>query len=579
MTQYIYFVKCPGCDDEPFDFFDEAKDFAMSCLTKKPIITQVECDHNDCGFGERTNANDLGTVWSWEDVMLDIPAENELTTFSKSETFDCDDDCFDDEFGDVATALDDIPDNFRKPVLEGVTDSTRAPLDSEFVIVSKHPNRSSYSFLGNNFRMTKQLDNAMPYSTKEEAEHDLTYAEDISMEAGAKYDRYTSKQFFVTTAAEAKQLVDNMRWKNPEQLSIAGMTIESLVEKMEENEDTVECKVCEELFDKSKCHKDPKRGWVCEDCSVIALTETKKSDLDHFGKYYFEPSGYSDMLLEYLNLPFEWEDEEVHSGISMYEPNVVVYSSNEVLPYYYFKISIKDLLTWLRDVAHEPEAANLDEESLTSTDFDMDSYDLFEALLKKHEVALFNYYYEWAVEQLSEGLATGDKHVLDQVESYMQDRYDYDESVNLPSNGNIANTTKTLTESSKDKDSIELHYDSLTSKIVTGSIPATLEEPEESIEGEWEGEFDFEVDINTVQEVLWYDCLTEEDVATVPGGFDALEDDVTFNTFMDEHFEELVEKYYNKLLEIFRDDAEYAAREKFQAEHDELMAEGPYGDY
>lgn len=577
MTQYIYFVKCPGCDDEPFDFFDEAKAFAMNCLTKKPIITQVECDYNDCGFGERTNTNDLGTVWSWEETMGDMPVDDGLTTFSKSETFDCDDDSFDCEFDDT-TALDDIPDNFRKPVFEGITDNTRAPLDSEFVIVSKHPNRNSYSFLGNNFRMTKQLDKAMPYSTKEEAEHDITYAEDISMEAGAKYDRYTSNQFFVTTAGEAKQLLDDMHWKNPEQLSIAGMTIEALVEEMEENEDTVECKVCEELFDKTTCRKDPKLGWVCEGCSTIALTEAKKSDMDHFGTYYMELNDDYNMLLEYRNLPFEWEDEEVHDGISMYEPNVVVYSSKEVLPYYYFKISIKDLLTWLRDVAHEPEAANLDEESLLGVDFDKDNYDFFEALLKKHKEALFNYYYEWAVEQLSEGLATGDKHVLEQVESYMQDQYDYDESVDLHSKGNKADTTKTLTESSNDKDSIELHYDSITTEIVTGTIPATLEDPEESIEGEWEGEFDFEVDTNSVKEVLWSDCLTEEDVASVPGGFDTLEDDVAFEAYMDEHFDELVEKYYDKLLDLFKADAEEVAKERFQAEYDDLMAAGPYDD-
>ena len=32
MIEYIYFVKCPNCDDEHFDFFDEAKAFALGCL-------------------------------------------------------------------------------------------------------------------------------------------------------------------------------------------------------------------------------------------------------------------------------------------------------------------------------------------------------------------------------------------------------------------------------------------------------------------------------------------------------------------------------------------------------------------
>ncbi len=67
MLEYIYFVKCPGCEDEPFDFFNEAKDFAMNCLSQKPIITQIEVNRND--FGECVDSCDLGTVWSWEELM------------------------------------------------------------------------------------------------------------------------------------------------------------------------------------------------------------------------------------------------------------------------------------------------------------------------------------------------------------------------------------------------------------------------------------------------------------------------------------------------------------------------------
>ena len=79
MLTYIYFVKCPGYEDEHFDFFNEAKEFAMSLLSKKPIITQIEVDRND--FGECTDSCDLGTVWSWEDVMKtnEEPAASVLT--------------------------------------------------------------------------------------------------------------------------------------------------------------------------------------------------------------------------------------------------------------------------------------------------------------------------------------------------------------------------------------------------------------------------------------------------------------------------------------------------------------------
>jgi hypothetical protein len=273
MIQYIYFVKCPNCEDEPFDFFDEAKDHAMSCLSSKPVITQVEVDRND--FGECTSSSDLGTVWSWEDMMKDMPEDDaELTTFCKSETFDGGDDYFNCEFDDC---LDEVPDNFCKPIAEGVPDSTRALRDSDFVIVAKHTDPNSkhgsskyYSFLGTNLRMTKQLDKAMPYSTQAEAEHDISYAEDQLAS-----DRYINHdQVFVASVPEARNLLNDLNWRKGTQLSFDDMTIEQLVEKMEENEDTVECKQCNELFDKKSCTKDPKLGWVCEGCGKSAITES-----------------------------------------------------------------------------------------------------------------------------------------------------------------------------------------------------------------------------------------------------------------------------------------------------------------
>jgi hypothetical protein len=46
-----------------------------------------------------------------------------------------------------------------------------------------------------------------------------------------------------------------------------GMTIEQLVEEMEENEDTVECTLCNDLFDKSTCRKELNLGWLCRRCA------------------------------------------------------------------------------------------------------------------------------------------------------------------------------------------------------------------------------------------------------------------------------------------------------------------------
>jgi hypothetical protein len=163
MIEYIYFVKCPNCEDEPFNFFNEAKEFALGCLGNKPIITQVEVNRND--FGECTDSCDLGTVWSWEDMMSDVSAdEPTVSVFTQGDFAEYNPDR-DPEFDSLDNSLDSIPDNFRKPIP-------------------------------------------------------------------------------------------------------AGMTIESLVEEMEENEDTVECKWCNELFDKSECRKEVDLGYLCPQCEA-----------------------------------------------------------------------------------------------------------------------------------------------------------------------------------------------------------------------------------------------------------------------------------------------------------------------
>ena len=175
MVTYIYFVKCPNCEDEPFDFFDEARGYAMGCLSQKPVITQTEVCRND--FGECTDSADLGQVWSWEDECT-TEAEPTTAIFSKDDFKDFEGDYNpenDPEFGAIdnsvdfepetseVSAVDEVPDNFRKPV----------PAD---------------------------------------------------------------------------------------------MTIDQLKEAMEENEDTVECAGCEELFAKEECFHKEGIGYLCGDC-------------------------------------------------------------------------------------------------------------------------------------------------------------------------------------------------------------------------------------------------------------------------------------------------------------------------
>lgn len=168
MITYVYIVKCPECEDEFFDFFDEAKEFALGCLSRKPIITQTEVNRND--FGECIDRCDLGTVWSWEDIMgKETDTEPTKSIFTK----------------------DDL-----KLMADGK--------DPEF----------------------DDIDNSVDFEIDEVSE---------------------------TPVIERKPI--------PE-----GMTIEQLKEAMEENEDTVECVGCEELFAKADCFHKEGIGWLCGDC-------------------------------------------------------------------------------------------------------------------------------------------------------------------------------------------------------------------------------------------------------------------------------------------------------------------------
>ena len=126
MLEYIYFVKCPGCEDEHFNFFNEAKDFAMSLLSQKPIITQIEVDRND--FGECVDSCDLGTVWSWEEAMGNTEEEPAVSVFTKDDLKHCDcggkcgNSCKcghhhdDPEFAALDNSLEVVPEKVKKPV-------------------------------------------------------------------------------------------------------------------------------------------------------------------------------------------------------------------------------------------------------------------------------------------------------------------------------------------------------------------------------------------------------------------------------------------------------------------------------
>jgi hypothetical protein len=490
MTEYIYFVKCPCCDDEPFDFFDDAKGFAMSCLSKKPIITQTEVNRND--FGECTDHCDLGTVWSWEETMRDIPTEPELKTFKKSETLDCDDDYFNCEFDDDFSSLDSVPDNYERPVDQTtITESSEGygalffeadekvskdevaaavAAGKEVIInvgsdLAPDPHELPFRYGGVYSDSEIRLYGNQVVGYTAELWHT---SDDGDTTEGNYYKEFkTFDAMWETVAADfiSDRVVESVDRKPLP----TDMTIESLIEEMEENEDMVECKVCEELAEKTRCHKDPKRGWVCENCRTS-----------------FEVS------------------ESVSSALS--EPT-------EVLQEYDDPVATSKM-TMCPECGIE------------------EAYD---------HVGGFCTSCGWSTTNSD------------------------DKSVHL-------------TEASKYRNSIELHYDSLTTEITTRVIPAYGLNPPDYEEGEYTDEYDFEVETNSVEEALWDEFLTNEDVADVPGGMEALEDAATWKAFMDAHFEELVEKYYDKLLEYFREEAEEEAREVFQRRYYDDCEYSAYDD-
>lgn len=270
MITYIYFVKCPNCEDEHFDFFDEAKDFAMGCLSQKPVITQTEVCRND--FGECTDHCDLGTVWSWEDVMKDTEggytdAEPTISIFTKDDLKRMANGQ-DPEFDDLDNSVDcDV----EEPILdEWVTTSGQETAKQYVIKVSN--NSDGYNYEGNGGRSLVRIDSdaLSIFNSLADAEASLA-----GYRKGSK--------------AKIVELADELHKKPiPE-----GMTIEQLVEEMEENEDTVECTWCNDLFDKSECRKEVDLGWLCGRCE--AAIKSRGETLT------FKENNYWDFLDEDLN--------------------------------------------------------------------------------------------------------------------------------------------------------------------------------------------------------------------------------------------------------------------------------------
>ena len=231
MTEYIYIVKCDGCEDEMFNFFTDARMQCDLVMSKHPTISQIEIKRND--FGECTDHCDLGTVWSWEDLMdtktEDTPA---ISIFTKDD-LKCMADGKDPEFVNIDNSVD-----FE---IEKVSDT---------------------DFIKEELKLATNKNG--DYLVKADSGHGYTVfnRSDVAIGGfGGDDDAFAVRRFEVGDINESCK----------EDRVIAGKTPEELVEAMEENEDIVECKTCFNLFPKVDCTKDD-RGYICTNCANTATS-------------------------------------------------------------------------------------------------------------------------------------------------------------------------------------------------------------------------------------------------------------------------------------------------------------------
>lgn len=219
MIQYIYFVKCPDCEDEHFDFFDEAKTFALSELSKKPIITQVEVDRND--FGECVDSTDLGTIWSWEEVVKDIEDESN-SIFTKSDL----------------EVNDDDPEFL---ITDDLLEAPAPAEDEQEPATDKQPVATG--------RTIKDLVKLME-ENEDEAECRCCYE---------------------TFPKESMTTLEGERF------------CPDCAEQIEDG-DIVKCEWCEDYFDKSECDFAPDwNGYLCKRCIQAILSRGEQINLRHGG--------------------------------------------------------------------------------------------------------------------------------------------------------------------------------------------------------------------------------------------------------------------------------------------------------
>lgn len=354
MVTYIYFVKCPNCEDEHFDFFDDAKAFAMGCISQKPVITQTEVNRND--FGECTDHCDLGTVWSWEDVVgKETEAEPTVSVFTKDDLkrmangYDPNNDPeFATEDSEFRVIDEELVEDF------GVSFNDKADKKEFFDLCSETGMYTAADL--DRFMKDHDADDSNLLAKLRDYKDELESV-DIDFEEAFHYDRLRDKEYDDAldaldrplpeyrytfdpetgkhtavlvnrdqfTDAELKKLESCERQPIPE-----GMTIEELVEEMEENEDEVECTWCNELYGKDQCRYEVDLGWLCGRCE--AAIKSRGETLT------FRENNYWDFLDEELKLKTwicEFDGHEIGTVVASTEEEAYEAMEREYPEYHY----------------------------------------------------------------------------------------------------------------------------------------------------------------------------------------------------------------------------------------------------
>lgn len=422
MITYVYVVKCPNCEDEFFDFFDDAKDFAMGCLSNKPIITQTEVHRND--FGECTDHCDLGTQWSWEDECQ-TETEPAEAVFTK--------------------------DDLKNPPVES---------DPEFDY-----DDSDFRFINEELLESRRIS----FNNKADQQEFFKLCKETGMITAADLDRFMKDHDaddgnLLDTLRAYRDELDNPIDECAERKPIPeGMTIEELVETMEENEDTVECSKCGNLVEKAECHHNKEGfGWCCAEC---------------------EPA---DTLVE----------EAVEYDLATLVKDSINHLVNDL-----GKDSSAD------DFADDI-IADIENNYTVEVPEDMDKYSDWCSAVACEVSRQLN-----RSEPIAEDMSKG--------------TYDPDEELEFE----YSNLSTTVAGNQRDVDDWD--------------------------EATYTSDYTYKTTAADVADTIWTWFITDEDVKDVPGGLDYLyENNDAWIEFLNEHFWDLHDKYYDELCKHYRSNAQ-----------------------